>query len=219
VRYWCENKCELTFIEQAARIHYQLAWIHPFQNGNGRFARLVSDRYLKAWKCQFPIWPVELQNEENFRKQYISSLKSADAGNYDELINFMRKCGAKEPDLIEILENAFYKKRFQDKRLISLVTAYLRQGYNVNMKKRYPLHIAIKQGLKEIVKLLILAKADIHFRDKSGYNSFEIAIVKNKLNIAKILCDHGYSYKPNQQISKKLLPYSRILHEFDEKFF
>jgi len=95
VLHWCCNTCELTFIEQAARIHHRLVFIHPFLNGNGRFARLIADRYLKAWKCEFPIWPIDIQNNGQLRKQYISSLKSADAGDYTELIYFMKTCGAK----------------------------------------------------------------------------------------------------------------------------
>lgn len=222
VLYWGEDRCELTFIEQAARVHYKLVSIHPFQNGNGRFSRLVSDRYLKAWKCQFPIWPIELQNDGNLREQYISSLKSADKGDYDALIHFMKTCGAKEPNLSEILGHPFYRQHFKGNRLISLVKAYLNQGYDVNEtvnNGHHPLQLAIKQGLEEIVKLLILSKADIHFRDKSGYNPFETAVIKNKLNIAKILCDHGYPHKPRQPVSGKLLSYYSTLYEFDKLFF
>lgn len=48
VQFWCNEACELTLLEQAARIHHKLVWIHPYSNGNGRFSRLVADRYLKA---------------------------------------------------------------------------------------------------------------------------------------------------------------------------
>jgi len=56
VGFWGSEAVELTFLEQAARIHHQLVFIHPFQNGNGRFSRLVADRFLKAWKCPNPRW-------------------------------------------------------------------------------------------------------------------------------------------------------------------
>ena len=223
VCYWCCDQCELTFIEQAARLHYQLVRIQPFQNGNGRFSRLVADRYLKAWKCQFPIWPIEIQNNGKLRKQYLSSLKSIDtADDYTKLIHFMKKHGAKEPALSEILGYPFYRQYFKGKRLISIIKAYLNQGYDINETVNngyHSLQLAIKQGLEEIVKLLILSKADIYFRDKSGYNPFETAIIKNQLNIAKILCDHGYSYKPRLPILGKLLPYYQVLYKFDKRFF
>ena len=36
VLFWNSEGCEMTFIEQAARIHHRLVYIHPFANGNGR---------------------------------------------------------------------------------------------------------------------------------------------------------------------------------------
>jgi fido (protein-threonine AMPylation protein) len=53
VNLWCETPPQLTFLEMAARIHHQLVSIHPFENGNGRFSRLIADRFLLSWKCQF----------------------------------------------------------------------------------------------------------------------------------------------------------------------
>lgn len=32
--------------EIAARFHHRLTWIHPFPNGNGRFARMATDLLL-----------------------------------------------------------------------------------------------------------------------------------------------------------------------------
>jgi ankyrin repeat protein len=157
------------------------------------------------------------------RKQYLLSLKSVDAtGDYGNLMHFMKKHGAKEPTLSEILGHSFYRQYFKGNRLTSIIKAYLNQRYDINKtvnNDHHPLHLAIKQGLEEIVKLFILSKADIHFRDKSGYNSFETAIIKNKLNIAKILCDHGYPHKPGQPVSGKLLPHYNTLYEFDKRFF
>lgn len=89
VLYWCKGEGDLTTVEQAAKIHHQLVYIHPYPNGNGRFSRLVSDRYLKACKCPFPNWPVELNKDGQSRKQYVAALKSADIGDYEPLIHYM----------------------------------------------------------------------------------------------------------------------------------
>ena len=35
---WSEHPVALTFVERAARIHHQLVFIHPFENGNGEGA-------------------------------------------------------------------------------------------------------------------------------------------------------------------------------------
>lgn len=222
VLYWNKNESALTFLEQAARIHHRLVFIRPFSNGNGRFSRLIADRYLKAWKCSFPNWPNEIQNDNQIRKQYICSLKSADLGDYRLLIDFMKKSGGKDPSFSELLGNTFYKKNIRKKKLINFLKAYLRQDYNVNEtfnNGHHPLQLAIKYGLEEISKILINAGADIHFRDKSGFTSFEIAIVKKHLNIAKIIYDQGYPYKPNQRLAPKLMNYYNHIYEFDKKYF
>jgi len=97
VQFWCAESCDLTLIEQAARIHHRLAFIHPYTNGNGRFSRLVSDRYLKAMKCSFPNWPTDMIRDGKCRKRYIEALKDADNGDYGPLILYMVEYDAKEP--------------------------------------------------------------------------------------------------------------------------
>lgn len=87
---WSKESYSLTVLERAVRIHHRLVLIHPFENGNGRFARLVSDRYLKAYGYSHPIWP-SIENSGNTRALYIQSLKSADQGDYEPLIHLMNE--------------------------------------------------------------------------------------------------------------------------------
>lgn len=101
VSSWMHGPVELTFIEMAARVHHRLVYIHPFENGNGRFSRLIADRFLLALKCQHPVWPSHLNQEGIIRKDYIATLKSADKGDYDPLVNFMKKLGAIDPNEID----------------------------------------------------------------------------------------------------------------------
>ena len=42
VSYWVENDTYPPK-ELAARFHHKLVYIHPFQNGNGRHARIMAD--------------------------------------------------------------------------------------------------------------------------------------------------------------------------------
>lgn len=96
VQFWCTQNNDLIHIEQAAIIHHRLVFIHPYLNGNGRFSRLVSDRYLKAWKLPFPNWPTDLNMDGMYRKKYIKALKEADKGDYHSLVLYMENNGAKE---------------------------------------------------------------------------------------------------------------------------
>lgn len=83
-------------LERSARIHHQLVSIHPFENGNGRFSRLVADRYLIACKGTHPIWPSQLEGEGEVRERYIMSLKAADRGDYQPIIQLMCEFHAEE---------------------------------------------------------------------------------------------------------------------------
>ena len=78
--------------EIAARFYHRLVFIHPFANGNGRHARLVTDRFLISQNCsQFSWGQKNLYNPSLTRKQYIEALKSADKGNYQLLLQFVRE--------------------------------------------------------------------------------------------------------------------------------
>lgn len=160
---WSAHPIELTFVERAARIHHQLVFIHPFENGNGRFSRLVADRFLLAWRCPYPIWPIRLNQESQARKEYIQALKSADAGDYEFLVNFMRNLGARDPTINELIKNNFYRLYIQGKQGAAIVRALLkRDKYLINnvVENQSSLRLAEKAGLEEIVNLLIDSVAE-----------------------------------------------------------
>ncbi|MCI0381768.1 MAG: mobile mystery protein B [Chlamydiae bacterium] len=180
---WLQYPVELTFIEMAARIHQRLTFIHPFENGNGRFSRLIADRYLLAWKCPYPIWP-NLDQKNDIRSEYIHTLKSADKGDYEPLIGFMEKLGAADPKLSELMKNNFYHPYLDEEKGILMVKALLRRGSNPNdmtLNGHRTLHLAVKAGLEKIAKLLVEAGAEKDVKDKSGLTPFQMAIsVENK---------------------------------------
>jgi Fic-DOC domain mobile mystery protein B len=66
-------------LEIAAKIHHRLALIHPFANGNGRWARMVASLYLHKEKLPIVQWPMD---QKIFRPQYLKALKAADHGDY-----------------------------------------------------------------------------------------------------------------------------------------
>jgi len=146
VKFWESESVELTLLEQAARIHHQLVFIHPFQNGNGRFSRLIADRFLKAWKYPIPHWPVDLGNNGKHRSEYIRALKNADKGELELLICYMEKHGAKDPKIEELLGNSFLKKFYKNERLRVLIKALQRRGNNMNNQKPLNEEISKKTG-------------------------------------------------------------------------
>lgn len=91
-RYWREN---MTFdpLEATARFHHKLVWVHPFANGNGRWARIMADTYLATINPDiFLDWSGgrTLDTDNDHRTRYIAALRSADGYNLDPLIEFIR---------------------------------------------------------------------------------------------------------------------------------
>jgi len=84
--FWEENK-SFDVIEIASRIHHRTVQIHPFLNGNGRWARMLANIYLKQNGLQPTKWNENLLSKENLhRDDYIKALKKADTGDYSNLI-------------------------------------------------------------------------------------------------------------------------------------
>ena len=63
-------------VQQAAYIHWALARIHPFKDGNGRLSRLIQDYVLL--KCRYV--PAAVQPEDR-EKNYYQALEDADLGD------------------------------------------------------------------------------------------------------------------------------------------
>lgn len=78
--------------ELAARFHHRLVAIHPFANGNGRHARMVTDILLLSRGEKRFSWGSQESLTEvlTVRKKYIKSLQEADKGNYTPLFEFVK---------------------------------------------------------------------------------------------------------------------------------
>jgi len=90
IKFWEKGKTFDQF-ETSVRIHHRLVYIHPFENGNGRHARLVVDIFLFSRGEKLPSWPdEELIKRTNFRTRYIKALQEADQGSYKPLEDFTK---------------------------------------------------------------------------------------------------------------------------------
>lgn len=78
-----KNQRKLHSVELAAILHHKLVYIHPFEDGNGRTARLVMN--LKLMQAGFPL-VIILKND---RKKYYDTLAKADKGNYPPFVHFI----------------------------------------------------------------------------------------------------------------------------------
>jgi Fic family protein len=69
------NATSLHALVQAAELHYNLVAVHPFNDGNGRTARLMMNWQLL--RRGFPICVIEVER----RAEYLSALERANAGD------------------------------------------------------------------------------------------------------------------------------------------
>ena len=92
-RSWDSDGSSMPVIEIAARLQNRLARIHPFTNGNGRHARLITDIFFHSRGHNLPKWPqIHLESQgDAVREQYITAMRAADQGEFTELISFMEE--------------------------------------------------------------------------------------------------------------------------------
>ena len=91
-RFWRE---QATYdpLEATARFHHKLVWVHPFANGNGRWARIMADAYLATIDPDiFLDWSGggTLTSDNDQRTRYIAGLRAADAYEFGPLIEMVK---------------------------------------------------------------------------------------------------------------------------------
>ena len=76
----------MEMIEQAARLHHRAVSIHPFVNGNGRWARMLANIWLARHGRPLTRWPTSLDHATENRKSYLDAIRKADDQDYKDLI-------------------------------------------------------------------------------------------------------------------------------------
>jgi Fic family protein len=77
-KWYSANKRKLHSFELATLLHAKIAWIHPFEDGNGRTARAIMNFILM--KKGYPMFFIPFER----REQYYSALEEFDKGDYKE---------------------------------------------------------------------------------------------------------------------------------------
>ena len=83
MEWYYENEAKLSIVELAAWVHYNIVYIHPFVDGNGRTARLLMNLIL----LQNGYPPAVILNMD--RKKYYRVLMEADKGKYNNYLDFI----------------------------------------------------------------------------------------------------------------------------------
>jgi Fic family protein len=83
--WYKSSKDELHPVQLAAEFHYRFVCIHPFDDGNGRVARLIMNYILL--KNGYP--PVIIKSED--KESYLTALQKADTGDIESLIEYVEE--------------------------------------------------------------------------------------------------------------------------------
>jgi Fic-DOC domain mobile mystery protein B len=71
---------------QAVRLHQRAVQIHPFLNGNGRWARMLANIWLKRHGHALTEWPEETIGTKSVaREDYLAAIRAADEGDEGQL--------------------------------------------------------------------------------------------------------------------------------------
>ncbi len=92
--HWDSSAAAMPTLEVAARLQNRLTKIHPFRNGNGRHARLITDIFFHSRRHPLPEWPQThlLSEGHQIRAQYIAAMRDADQGDFSALAKFFEDC-------------------------------------------------------------------------------------------------------------------------------
>ena len=143
--------------------HYEFVFIHPFQNGNGRTARLWQNVILSNWEPLFEYVPIESEIKK-YQDDYYKAIQHCnDNGNSVEFVEFMLKM------IDEVLDG-----------LIDGVHTQL-QHIHIYVKKLLDvMEPGIKYTTLELMELLDM-KSRISFRENYLIPALETGVVKMTL--------------------------------------
>jgi Fic family protein len=86
---WVKNEKELHRLIMSCIVHYEIEFIHPFEDGNGRIGRFWQSVILTSFNPVFIYVPIESLIEKN-QKSYYQTLELCDkAGDSTLFIEFM----------------------------------------------------------------------------------------------------------------------------------
>lgn len=126
---YLNDKSELTLIKSCV-FHYEMEFIHPFMDGNGRMGRLWQTLILMQDYPIFEFLPFETLISKNQEEYYQALYQSDKEGKSTKFIEYMLKII--ENSLLELLENSTKKLSEQDR-----INIFLEQNKDKFTRKDY----------------------------------------------------------------------------------
>lgn len=155
IKWLNQNTRKIHPVELSALFHHKLVYIHPFFDGNGRTARLVTN--LLLMQAGYPL-VVILKND---RKKYYQVLSKADKNDYVSLVCFMAQGVQRSLDIYlkTLTPSSEIKEKYLPLSQISKQTPYsakylnllVRQG-KLDAHKEGRIWLTTKEAVERYIK-------------------------------------------------------------------
>ena len=109
--YWLNADKDVPMLIKSCVFHYEMVFIHPFSDGNGRTVRLWQNVLLTQWNPIFEYIPIESMIQKHQNEYYDSIALCHKNGNSNGFIEFMLKM------IDETLEEALNNIRKESKNI------------------------------------------------------------------------------------------------------
>ena len=117
--YWLNADKDVPMLIKSCVFHYEMVFIHPFSDGNGRMVRLWQNVLLTQWNSVFEYIPIESMIQKHQNEYYDSIASCHKNGNSNVFIEFMLKM------IDETLEEALSNIRKESKNISDQVNKLL----------------------------------------------------------------------------------------------
>ena len=117
--YWLNADKDVPMLIKSCIFHYEMVFIHPFSDGNGRTVRLWQNVLLTQWNPIFEYIPIESMIQKHQNEYYDSIAVCHKNGDSNVFIEFMLKM------IDETLEEALNNIRKESKNISDQVNKLL----------------------------------------------------------------------------------------------
>ena len=126
--------------------HYELEFIHPFADGNGRMGRLWQTLLLMQWKPIFAWIPVETIVKENQQEYYDAIAQSDKGGNSTPFIRFMLNC------ILETLKEMQKSNQKSNPKSNQKILLAIKGNKHITIRELQEISGLSESGVKKIIR-------------------------------------------------------------------